>query len=235
MSGQRRIILNHVINCRDLGGYPCKYGITKYGRFLRCAVPDFPDEKDIKELENYGVKTVIDLRGDYEACETPTDFDRIYGVETHHISLFEINVANNEFVKMSLAQSYEYIIDNHQEQIRNILEVIANAPEGVVLFHCFFGKDRTGILSMLLLHIAGAQLEDIITDYQLSYTYLLPYINSHRETLWDIDTSMHLSLPETMLELISYINEKYGSTAQYIRDTGTSEETIVKIRRKFFD
>ena len=39
----RRIPLDGVFNCRDLGGYPCAGGkTTQFGRFIRCGIPFGP-------------------------------------------------------------------------------------------------------------------------------------------------------------------------------------------------
>ena len=35
---QKRYITENIINCRDLGGYPCKGGVTAFGRALRAGV-----------------------------------------------------------------------------------------------------------------------------------------------------------------------------------------------------
>lgn len=234
MVQKRRLELENIINCRELGGYSGKYGTTQYRRFLRCAVPAIPTANDIKAIKDYGVTTIIDLRGNEESITTPTGLESVDGINYHHISLFEINVANNEFVAMTLSQSYEYIIDNYSESIKKALEIIADAPDGVIMYHCFFGKDRTGILTMLLMHIAGLPIEDIIADYQLSYTYLLPYINTHRDILWDVDVTMHYSLPETMAEVINHINQKYGSVLDYLAEINVTNETKEKICKRFF-
>ena len=43
------------------------------------------------------------------------------------------------------------------------------ASKGTVLFHCTAGKDRTGVLAMLLLKLADVDEETIINDYAASY------------------------------------------------------------------
>jgi protein tyrosine/serine phosphatase len=45
---------------------------------------------------------------------------------------------------------------------------IRDNPEIPFLFHCSAGKDRTGVISAIILHIAGSQKEDIAFDYALS-------------------------------------------------------------------
>ena len=62
--------------------------------------------------------------------------------------------------------------DNHL-WAKECAEFLA-AAEGTVLFHCFTGKDRTGILAALFLGVCGASTEDIAADYSVSQLYLRP-------------------------------------------------------------
>jgi protein-tyrosine phosphatase len=45
------------------------------------------------------------------------------------------------------------------------LSEIVSAPPGGVLFHCMGGRDRTGLLSMLLLSAVGVDHDAIVDDY----------------------------------------------------------------------
>lgn len=57
----RRILLDGVFNCRDLGGYPCAGGkTTQFGRFIRCGIPFGPMGPDRARLAEIPVKTVIE-------------------------------------------------------------------------------------------------------------------------------------------------------------------------------
>lgn len=68
----RRILLDGVFNCRDLGGYPCAGGkTTQFGRFIRCGIPFGPMGPDRARLAEIPVKTVIDLRGNGESKVAP--------------------------------------------------------------------------------------------------------------------------------------------------------------------
>lgn len=230
MSILRRHIFENILNCRDIGGYPCEDGETKFGRFIRCGIVSTPEDWEIEKLKKLNIRTTIDLRGTYEAEEMPLHFERLDGADIYSLPLFEINVATNEGMGLNLAQIYNVIIENNKDSIAKVLNVIADAGEGTVLYNCFFGKDRTGILTMLLLSIAGVSREDIIADYQQTYTYIKPYIATHADLLWDSNSEKHYSLPETMEEVIDRIEEKYGSVINYIRSTGISDETITKIK-----
>lgn len=230
----RRLVFTHILNCRDLGGFETPYGVTKFGRFLRGGVVEVPDENEIKKLEKHGVKTVIDLRGDFEVNDMQTGLERISGSRHMNISLYEANVANANGEMGNLGEIYSMIVDDNRDKIRTVLEAIADADDGCLFYHCFFGKDRTGILTLLLLTIAGADEDDIIADYEVTYSYIRRYVDEHADTLWSKDRTFHYSKAETLLTLIEHIKEKYGSVYDYILSTGLSEEKINKIRNKFF-
>lgn len=233
MNTQRRYSLESIVNCRDLGGYPSKYGCTKFARFIRCGTVSRPTDNDIKALKELNISAVVDLRGDFEFNDQSNDMERLTE-NINHVSLYELNVAEAKNVKMTLSEVYEFIVDNYKENIGKALKVIAEAPEGAVLYHCFLGKDRTGILTLMLLTIAGVDEDDIVADYQLTYTYLENYIHTHADSLWDTNAEMHYSLPQTMRTLIAYIKDKYGSVQDYISSTGIDDESIEKIRKRFY-
>lgn len=235
----RRLSLNNIINCRDLGGYPCNNGkSTEFGRFLRCGMPLTPTQEDIVELMKYGVSTVLDLRGDWESETMPSVFKFLDGVEYHHVSLFEVNAAVSEEYTGSIEKSYEMGIENYKENYAEALRIIADAKDGCVLFNCYFGKDRTGIMAAILLSIAGASPEDIIADYQVSYTYIVPFIEKEKAnpsgTMWETNEENFHSDANNMAALLNYLNKKYGSVMGYVKSIGINDETIEKIRCRFF-
>lgn len=239
MGSLRRLPLTSVVNCRDLGGYYCSGKVTQYGRFLRCGIPGIPPKQDIVKLLHYGVNTVIDLRGQYEKEMTPSVFSYLNGVDYHNICLFELNAAVDTDPDMTIERSYQISIENYKENYAEVLNTIANAEDGCILFHCYFGKDRTGMLSALLLDIAGVAVEDIIADYQVSYTYLLPFIRRERANkksiILETDEANLKSEPNTIASFLYYINQNYGSVEGYLKSIGVTDETIEKIRNRFFD
>ena len=232
MNIQRRYNFENILNCRDIGGYPTPDGVTKFGRFLRCGIVQRPQNWEIDKLNELGIGTSIDLRGTYEAEETPLNLERLNGADIYNLPLFEFNVATKEGMNLPLAQIYAEIADNQMYNIARVLNTVADAKDGIIMYNCFFGKDRTGILTMLLLSIAGVSKEDIIADYQQTYTYIKPYILTHSDILWDTNSEKHYSLPETMEGLIERIEAKHGSILGYIKAAGVSDEAIERIRKK---
>lgn len=239
MSVAKRLSLENIINCRDLGGYPCAGGaVTQFGRFLRCGMPKTPTQDDIVKLMQYGVSTVIDLRGDYECENMPSVFKYLDSVDYHHVRIFEVNAAVSEEYSGKIGSAYIYSIENHKSEYARMLKIIADAKAGCVLFNCYFGKDRTGITAAILMSIAGAALEDIVADYQVSHTYIMPFVEraraAHDESMWETNDENFKSNAETMAAFLNFVNKKYGSLMGYVKSIGVSDETIEKIRKRFF-
>jgi hypothetical protein len=51
------------------------------------------------------------------------------------------------------------------ERAGKALSALANAPAGGVLFHCMGGRDRTGLISLLLLAAVDVEADEIVSDY----------------------------------------------------------------------
>lgn len=78
----RRYRLDQVANFRDLGGYACDGGVTRYGVIFRSTALNKATEEDIAKIEHLGVRTVIDLRFPSETKDCRTDWDRIWTIST---------------------------------------------------------------------------------------------------------------------------------------------------------
>jgi len=228
---QRRYITENIINCRDLGGYVCDGGITAYGRALRAGVARDPSESDLEILRKIGIKTVIDLRGDEEAQDMPSFFKDNAEFEYHHVSLLETNPAFAK-VEMSMPEMYKMCLNDYKENFAKVLRIIASL-DGPFMFHCFCGKDRTGMLAALMLSAAGVDRVDIVADYEVSYTYIKPFIEKEiREKtglIWDGAYSRFFSHAENMELILDYIDLEFAGAKGYFKKIGLTEEEILKI------
>ncbi len=174
----KRIRLAHAHNLRDLGGIQTKDNrIIRWNKLFRSdnLTELQPDEWDI--LLERGIRTVVDLRSASEATDMP---DRVPAgitllhcpVQREQIQMQAISEAALEAFSKSLKDGYGEMITGHPELLVTALKaVIGGLPHGGVLFHCSAGKDRTGILSAILLRLLNAEDEDIIADYETSYTF----------------------------------------------------------------
>lgn len=235
MHFRRRIQFENIVNCRDLGGYPCKGGaVTQFGRLLRCGIPRDPTPADMERLTEIGIKTVIDLRGDHEAVERPSAFlSNPYGFEYRQISLLEVNPAITN-PDVPLCDIYKRSIESYGENYAKVMKTLAGI-ETPAMFHCFLGKDRTGILASMILALAGVSKEDIIADYQVSGTYLNSFYKKELEDntglIWENNDDHLQSAPHNIALLHEYIEDKYGSVTGYLHGFGVTDEEIERVGR----
>src|SRR4030095_1754755 len=80
----------------------------------------------------------------------------------------------------TLAEDYLQMLDRYRQGVAEAMAAIASAPaDGAVLIHCAAGKDRTGLISALLLGLVDVPAETIAADYALTAELLRP-----REREW---------------------------------------------------
>lgn len=188
---------------------------------------------DVAFLRKYGVRTVLDLRGDQEVSDQP---DAFLGsdVVTANISPFMVNVASTN---MQAATTVAWVYDAMFENIdawRGIFEFISAAPEGCVLFHCAVGKDRTGILATLILLLCGCDRWDALASYVPSRVNLmrLPFFQRY----WDKDCTdsereHYDSRASTLERWLDCLDAEYGGSAEaYLKHCGISAGTRDAVR-----
>lgn len=104
-----------------------------------------------------------------------------------------------------------------------------------MLFHCSAGKDRTGVLAMLLMSLAGADRHDCMTNYAQSYTNLCrkpEFANINLNEEYANYGRLMYSEPETIGECYDLMMERYGSTENYLKSCGLKEEQIERIKER---
>lgn len=230
-----RIPLEGTFNTRDLGGYPTSYGVsTVWRRFFRSDDVVFVTEADIQLLQDIGVHKVIDLRASDELKERPNPLSEINSFEYTNISLVE-NLSEyrgtpiEQVTAEYLPLLYRMILEKEQDALADALRAAIPETDKAVLFHCTAGKDRTGLMAMLLLGNAGVDDADIIANYEVTYTYISnnPYLKKYSHKI-----PVHLvqSARETMVDTIAFIKEQYSSYSSYLRHIGLSAEETQTLR-----
>ncbi len=175
-----RLPLEGASNTRDIGGYACENNkMFKWKKVLRSDCMSQLTEKDKDFLiNNYKVKKVIDLRSEGELTKLPNALATDDRVEYINVSLaddvdpnkpLDVTMLSDKFLR----DFYFNLIDNKKENLKKVLQEISNLNDNEsVIFHCTAGKDRTGVLAMLLLGICGVAKQDIATNYMQSSTNL---------------------------------------------------------------
>ncbi|MGN1149001.1 MAG: tyrosine-protein phosphatase [Lachnospiraceae bacterium] len=225
------LALESAYNVRDIGFYCNKDGVKlKEGRFLRADALGNLTEKDKTKLEEYGVKAVVDLRSPVEIEKAPCKLCESGKVEYYSVPMFDNIQSNDGTQKMphSLYELYVSLLDNCQEQIKKVLQIFIDHREGCCLFNCSAGKDRTGVIAMLLLGLADVDEDTIAADYGVSAGYMEPVFAPQRQAMeaagYGKAAFLLLSDPAQMHKTVDYVNEKYGGIKEYLRRLLSKEE-----------
>lgn len=221
-------LLSCSYNTRELGGIKTSDGgITKNNVFWRSDVASVPSEEDIEKLLSADITIIIDMRTDEEVHKTPNGLADIAGFEYHHFPITE-----GSGVPESLeAVPHSYIDIALAENMPSVMKTIAEA-DGGVLFNCTAGKDRTGVVSAVILMLCGADREDIVSNYVVSREYnrkrLEAFLTAHPE----VDRDIVLANEKSMNGFIDLFNEHFGSVENYFTKLGLAVGYADMIRNK---
>lgn len=232
----QRLPLEGAFNVRELGGLPASGGQTAYFQFLRSDNLAFLTEKDIAFLKNFGLAAVIDLRSHDETAVHQNPFEKDPQVAYYNIpfspgAIGDATRAENIQSDDFLADFYLFLLEQGKDRVKQLFDTISQHQKGTVLFHCTAGKDRTGVLAMLLLGLAGVARYDIGSNYQVSYTYL-------RETLFferlkgQAVPQLLWSKEEFIYKAYDHLMDAYGGIKAYLAHCGVDEATLQKVREK---
>ncbi|MGX6969988.1 tyrosine-protein phosphatase [Vagococcus bubulae] len=230
----QRLPLETTYNTRDLGGIPTKSrNMVAWKKLFRSDDVCRLTENDVAFLEDYGVGAVIDLRTEKERQDSDYPLERSSMVKNYHIPFVvdeNIQDISQSTVEMTLYDFYEQMILEQQSIIKELFMAIYESKDTGLIFHCAAGKDRTGVLALLLLGLLEVDEKDIIANYETSYTYL-----SANEDLISPEGYEHLmySDRENMERLLPLINERYGTVFDYLKECGLSEEMLLEIKKAY--
>ena len=226
------------LHARDLGGLPTRGGgVTRFGAVVRSDNLVHLTGTGRAALLAYGIRTVVDLRLPFELEEEPDPFATRNGdaVAYRNISFID-PAADRPSDDMTLAEDYIGMLQRFRPQVAAVMAAVAEAGPGGIVIHCAAGKDRTGLVSALLLSLAGVPPASIAEDYALTTEALRP-----REERWLADgpgtradraaaLAWNRARPEVMLEVLEQIDARYGGAEGYLRWVRVSEADIERIR-----
>lgn len=159
------------LNARDLGGLRrMAGGLTRAGSVVRSDNPAYLSQRGWTQLHDYGIRTIVALRSlgvdDLEPDETliPSDvsFLRVV-VEDETDSEFRATCVETGLYGTPLY--FPIVLSRWPHGYAEAVKAVAEARPGGVVVSCGRGCDRTGLLSFLLLSLAGAEPSEIVTDW----------------------------------------------------------------------
>jgi protein-tyrosine phosphatase len=238
-NSERLLSFPSLLNARDLGGYPTTDGSqTRWRSLLRSDDLAQLTPEGIQALADFGVKTVVDLRWSEEIVLSPSPISsQAPQIRYVHSSLLSQTAAKwRELCKGCEKEMWKCVVLREvQAELRDVLRIIASAPSGPLLFHCVAGKDRTGLISALMLTLADVKPEDIAADYAKS-TQMLG--NAYLKRYADVDPQdvmENVRCPEEGVHnMLAYL-QKAGGIREYLRCIGLNDMEIARLRARLRD
>lgn len=223
-------------NIRDLGGLRRRDGFTRVGAVIRSDCLTNLTVEGREAMRAYGVTTVIDLRSAGELLDTPSPLAIEGGGAVYlHRELVDDANMNDIGDAGSMLDRYLFIVNTRPRAFRSVFEALADA-DGAVLFHCFAGKDRTGLVAALLLALAGVDAAEIAADYGETDVQLATQYERWIETAAPERRAAFVDElrcpPERILGVIEHIDRRWGGVASYLEAAGMSPSAIDRASAK---
>lgn len=243
---ERRLFWDGCINVRDLGGFHARDGRrTRRGALVRMDNPGHLTNEGVRAMLDYGVTTVIDLRYPSEVAQYPqlieavrldTGAPMIVGIPL----LDEGNRAEEDAIfARSRDAWHEYVLDQRGATMAEVLRGIAHARSGAVAYHCMAGKDRTGIVSALLLDLTRVARDEIVQDYAVSEEWLRPRTEQWLQPLDEAQRVFARGLmrtaPEFMRHMLGYLDRRYSGTVSYLQQIGLTDAEIEALKSRLLE
>ncbi len=241
-------------NVRDLGGLAAAGGRTRAGVLLRSDALDQLTADDVRRLvEEAGVEHVVDLRSATERSErgrgrlgaTPVRYTEVEVIGPDDLArraqTRAAAFAAGDPPARILADGYVELLDLGAPAFGTAFAAIV-APGGTpALVHCAIGKDRTGVLTALLLDAAGVDRDEIVADYARTGERMAPIIERWVEHHASTGMSEQLAAftanaaPETMDRLLEQLHARWGGGAAYLVAAGQSPDAVEAWRALLID
>lgn len=235
----RLISLHAVHNFRDLGGYPTEDGrVTRWRTMYRADGLQRLVGDDLEAVRTLGLRTVVDLRTTGELEERGRFPEAEHPVDFHHLSVMDSTWMNSDPPTFDtdvefLHWAYSSMLSTGTESLASAIRVLAAPGALPGVFHCAAGKDRTGVLAMLLLGSVGVPHDYITADYALTAAgmeRLRAWARvEHADTvdrMNSVPSAFFAALPEAMEMVIADICAEHGDIRGYVRDIGIDGDVI---------
>jgi protein-tyrosine phosphatase len=210
--------------------------MTRPGMVVRSDNISNLTQSGVQAMWDFGVNTVIDLRSESEVAKFPSPFaSPEYGPEYLNLPVIDDAFAKQMGDGPGMAERYKLMLDGRQQAFGQIISAIAKV-DGPVVFHCYAGKDRTGLIAAMILSLAGVQRDAIGADFAETDTHLATRYQEWLATAPpDRLEAMRDELrcpPEWMLGALDHLDSRWGGVEAYLGAAGVQPSDVTRLQAK---
>jgi len=168
--------------------------------------------------------TVVSKASFYDICDAAVNY-----VSGDKMSAAK--VVSSHMNQIGLLGLYKLFLDQCQAQICEVLTHFLDVRNFPIMYFCNIGKDRTGVISALILAIIEVPNEYIIADYVL--TQQIIHYADYQRTMKKVGLKKEfMDAPADVMEAtLDYINTKYGGVSEFLTKIGFGIDKQYKLKK----
>jgi protein-tyrosine phosphatase len=226
-----------VFNFRDLGGYPTDDGrTTRWDRLYRSDALHDITKDDLELFRSLRIASIVDLRNADEVTRTGLGLlarESIHFVNASVLSKTAIEGrAETPFGADYLLERYLHYLDVGGDAFAQAIQEMARRDNYPMVFNCFFGKDRSGVLASLVLRCVGVERQAVIDDYVITSTVIDSILERlrrdpvHRDAIERSDPILFRAEATTMSKFLDELEERHGGAREWALSAGVTAHQL---------
>lgn len=238
---RRRLDIGGTHNFRDVGGYPARGGVTRWGQLYRSDALSGVTVTGAADLAALRIGIVVDLRSPMERAQDRSANVLPGALQVHLPIRGGSHAAIVEGDHLDLETLYRHMLLDSGWSFAAAVSVIAESGRTPVLVGCTAGKDRTGLVVALALEAAGVDREAVVADYMQSALNLdREWMDQTLTTLVSNGVPISPQLFEAiggspdraMSRILRWLDAEYGSVVGFLRAHGMLEGSVELLHDK---
>ncbi len=203
--------------------------MTRLGSVVRSDHVGHLNADGREALLQYGIGLVIDLRTPAELQRSPNPFAGAAGIRYLNAPIVDDATMQALGDAPDMFGRYLMMLDRRPAAFAAVFQAIADS-ERPVLFHCFAGKDRTGLVAAMLLALNGVGADDIAADFgETDRSLALKYEQWLAEAAPERRSELRDELccpPERIHGVLDHLRRRWGGVADYLEAAGMPAAAI---------
>ncbi|MDP3983515.1 MAG: tyrosine-protein phosphatase [Acidimicrobiia bacterium] len=233
--------LSTLANLRDIGGLETVDGRQlRTGLVFRCdSLQDITAAEAAVLVDEIGIRTVIDLRIGRESIREGRGPLVNHPIQYVNVPLIDVDGPKGPPGRVLL----DFYID-HLDNDANLpvaVQTLAHLADRPVLAHCAAGKDRTGLLMLLVELLAGVRPDEAERDFMRTADNMerirarLRTWAHYAHNMETLSPEIYECEPHSVAGALDHLVAKYGTAEAWAEAKGIPDTTVALLRDRLVE